>query len=66
MRELFFKELALTDQRGEERRYAYYVVIDEMDVGPFSCESYGLRVEERGGESAGMGNTSARHAPLRR
>ena len=52
MRELFFKELALTDQRGEERRYAYYVVIDEMDVGPFSCESYGLRVEERGGESA--------------
>lgn len=52
MRELLFKQLTLEDQQGRAHSYDYYVVIDEMDVGAFSCESYGLRVAEQGGESA--------------
>ncbi len=48
MRELFLKKLTLTDVDGRERDYDYYIVIDEMDVGPFSCESYGLQVREQG------------------
>lgn len=46
MRELFLDSRTLIDERGRERRYDYYIMIDEMDVGPFACESYGLRVEE--------------------
>lgn len=55
MREFLFQELTQKDQLGAERRYCYYVIVDEMDVGPFSCESYGLRVTERvSGESAAV------------
>ena len=40
------------DEDGGARRYRYCVLIDEMDVGAFSCESYGVRVtEELSGES---------------
>lgn len=48
MRELFLKTIAMEDQQGRVRRYDYSIIIDEMDVGPFACESYGLRVAERG------------------
>lgn len=60
MRELWFQELTLEDQRGRARSYDYYVVIDEMDVGPFACESYGLRVAERGGGSAAVPHITCR------
>lgn len=44
MRELFLGGA----RRGEAaERYAYYLIVDEMDVGAFSCESYGLRVVDR-------------------
>lgn len=52
MRELFLQTLALPDESGAVRRYDYSILIDEMDVGPFSCESYGIRVAERGGAEA--------------
>ena len=48
MRELFLKQLTLTDEKGRAREYEYSILIDEMDVGPFSCESYGLSVREQG------------------
>lgn len=52
MRELFLKTLDLPDETGVLRSYDYSILIDEMDVGPFSCESYGIRVAERGGTEA--------------
>ena len=52
MRELFLQTLTLPDESGREHRYDYSILIDEMDVGPFSCESYGVRVAERGGAEA--------------
>ena len=52
MRELFLQTLTLPDESGRERRYDYSILIDEMDVGPYSCESYGIRVAERGGAEA--------------
>ena len=52
MRELILQTLTLPDESGQERRYDYSILIDEMDVGPFSCESYGVRVAERGGAEA--------------
>lgn len=48
MRELFLKKLTLTDEEGRAREYDYSILIDEMDVGPFCCESYGLAVREQG------------------
>ena len=52
MRELFLQTLALPDESGTVHRYDYSILIDEMDVGPFSCESYGVRVAEQGGAEA--------------
>lgn len=54
MRELFLRTLELPDQDGRVRRYDYLIVIDEMDVGRFSCESYGIKVVEQGGETASV------------
>ena len=52
MRELFLQTLTLPDESGRRRSYDYSILIDEMDVGPFSCESYGIRVTEWGGVEA--------------
>ena len=52
MRELFLQTLDLPDESGTIRHYDYTILIDEMDVGPFSCEIYGIRVSERGGPQA--------------
>lgn len=47
MRELIVAEKEISDERGRIRRYTYSVLIDEMDVGTFSCESYGVKIEEK-------------------
>ena len=52
MRELFLQTLILPDESGNQHSYDYSSLIGEMDVGPFSCESYGIRVAERGGAEA--------------
>ncbi len=54
MRELFLKTLDLADETGAIRGYDYSILIDEMDVGPYSCESYGIQVAERGGARASV------------
>lgn len=54
MRELFLQTLGLEDTAGVIRRYDYSILIDEMDVGPFSCESYGVKIAEQGGGQAAV------------
>lgn len=41
------RELQIPLPEGAAERYDYSVIIDEMNVGPFSCESYGVKVRER-------------------
>ena len=41
------RELRIPLPQGAAERYDYAVVIDQLDVGPFSCESYGVKVRER-------------------
>ena len=53
MRERFLKSISMEDEQGRTRRFDYSILIDEMDVGPFSCESYGLQVKEQGGGETG-------------
>lgn len=53
MRELFLQTLGLKDAAGETRHYDYFILIDDMDVGPYSCESYGVKIaEQEGGQAA--------------
>ncbi len=55
IREMFLGTAEMEDSRGGAHCYDYYIIIDEMDVGAFSCESYGLRVEDRArGEGASV------------
>lgn len=64
MRELFVKTLELTDEAGKVRRYDYSILIGEMDVGRFSCESYGVKVAERDGEAACVPNVTCSAARI--
>lgn len=53
MRELLVDTRQVEDPEGGERQYTYSILVDEMDVGAFSCESYGVKIrEEAGGEVA--------------
>ncbi len=56
MRELFLDTVALTDPTGAVRRFDYSILIGEMDVGRYSCESYGVKVAEQGGGQACVEN----------
>lgn len=56
MRELFLETVELADQTGTVRRYDYSILIGEMDVGPYACESYGVRISEQGGGQASVPN----------
>ena len=47
MREIYVDTSVIRDELGREYAYDYHIVIDEMDVGPFACESYGLQVKGR-------------------
>ena len=58
MRELFLRTLELRDEQGVPRQYDYSILIGEMDVGRFSCESYGVKVAQRGGDAASVPNVT--------
>lgn len=54
MRELFLKSISMEDEQGRTRCFDYSILIDEMDVGLFSCESYGLQVREKESGETGI------------
>lgn len=56
MRELHVKTVVLEDELGRNRCYEYAILIDEMRVGSFPCESYGLKVSEQGGARCAVPN----------
>lgn len=47
MREMLISTGETDDLNGRSRRYTYSILIDEMNVGAFSCESYGVKITER-------------------
>lgn len=57
MRELFVETRTAKGEDGVVHAFDYYVVIGEMAVGNrFNCESYGIKVQERGGDTAVIPN----------
>ena len=64
MRELFLESVELADQSGRVRRYDYFILIGEMDVGAYACESYGIKVAEQDGEQALVENITCSAARI--
>lgn len=57
MRELAVAQMQARDEQGTVHIYDYSILIGETTVSPgFSCESYGVRVREQGGESGEVPN----------
>lgn len=57
MRELAIAQKQARDEEGNVHIYEYSVLVGEMTVSEgFSCESYGVRVREQGGESGEVPN----------
>lgn len=54
MREMTVCTRGVEDEKGRTRRYCYSILIDEMNVGEFNCESYGVRIREEGTGRAAM------------
>ena len=52
MRELLVDTKTQTGADGTEYSFDYFVLVDEMRVGAFDCESYGVKVAQRGGTEA--------------
>lgn len=47
MRELKLDVYSLYPGLKDEGPYDYTILVDELDVGPFACESYGAQVVNR-------------------
>ena len=54
MRELLAGSRQVTDEQGRVRTYDYTILIGEQDTGPFFCESYGVKIAERGSRNLSM------------
>ena len=54
MRELWVDSRALTDEMGKRRVFDYAILIGEHQTGPFFCESYGVKIAERGSENSSV------------
>lgn len=52
MKEILIDTRSLEDDYGRKREYTYSVLVGEKNVGSFSCEDYGVKIQETGGESA--------------
>lgn len=51
MKELTVAQKQAADETGREHTYDYAILVGEMPVSSgFSCESYGVRIREAGGE----------------
>lgn len=42
------------DELGRERRFHYYLTVDEIETEQFCCEDYGVRIAEEAGDSAAI------------
>ena len=50
MREFTVEEKSCCDEEGRQHTFRYSIVVDEVLAGNFTCEDFGVKVEETGGE----------------
>lgn len=46
MRELLVCTKTAEGGEGRTHQYTYSILVDEMDVGAFACESYGVKIKD--------------------
>lgn len=51
MQELYIDTRTVEDAAGTDRQFDYYVLIGEIDTGPFFCESYGVKIAQHGADN---------------
>lgn len=54
MRELLVDSRYLTDEVGKTRIFDYAILIGEHQTGTFFCESYGVKITERGSNNVSI------------
>lgn len=54
MKELLVDTRRLEDCMGQTREYSYFLLIGEMKIGSLSCEDYGVKIQEAGGDCAAV------------
>ena len=42
------------DDLGRQRRFHYFLTVDQVESDRFCCEDYGVRVEEEDGDSSAI------------
>lgn len=42
------------DQAGNQRRFHYFLTVDQEQTPRLSCENYGVRIEEEHGDAAAV------------
>ena len=52
MQEIKVSTRECADQQGRLRRFEYFLLVEEVCVGGFTMENYGVKIKEAGGGSA--------------
>ena len=65
MQELYVESRTAEGEEGKVHCFDYFVVVGEMEVsGGFACESYGVKIRERGGDTAVIPNLTVSAARI--
>ena len=54
MMEMKIASRSCADDLGRQRTFHYYLTVDQIPVGQFCCEDYGVRIDEEDGDSASV------------
>lgn len=54
MQELKIAVRSIKDELAQHREFHYHLLIEQIELGHFSCENYGIRIEDEAGESTSI------------
>ena len=52
MQEQLIHTQTCSDEQGIVHTFRYYLLTEQIPIGSFACENYGIRIEQVGGESS--------------
>ena len=54
MMEMHVATRSVTDEAGQTRTYRYCLLVELIETDRFTCEDYGVRITEEGGDTAAI------------
>ena len=54
MQELKIAVRSIQDELDRMREFHYHLLIEQVELGRFACENYGVRIEDEAGESTSI------------